>query len=88
MAKARVYDNGGTSFDRYTVVAGGDVFVMSYNPLSLQGMNQWAGKESDFEGLDGGVLLREDEIPPEIRKAVAVRQVQALAMEDYDHEGS
>lgn len=70
--EVRVYDNGGISFDRYTVFAGGDVFVMSSNPLSPQGMNQWVGKESDFEGLDG-VLLREDEIPPEVRRAVTAR---------------
>ncbi len=39
----QVYDNGGETFDRYTVIIDNDVFGMSENPLSASGFNQWCG---------------------------------------------
>ena len=42
--KVTVYDNGGESMDRYTVIIGNQVFGMSGNPTSPQGFNQWAGQ--------------------------------------------
>ena len=42
--KIVVYDNGGKTFDRYTIVIDDlDVFGMSLNPLSVQGFNQYCG---------------------------------------------
>jgi len=86
--EVHVYDDGGMSFDRYTVFVGSDVYTMSSHPLNPLGMNQWAGKASDFEGPDGfkigSRLLGEDEVPPEVREAIELRKVQALAPEVSD----
>lgn len=38
-----IYDNGGETFDRYTVIIDGDVYGMSANPQSPQGFNQYSG---------------------------------------------
>jgi hypothetical protein len=39
----QIFDNGGRTCDRYTIILGQDVFIMSSNPLSPQGINMWAG---------------------------------------------
>lgn len=39
----QIYDNGGETFDRYTLVTeAGDIFTMSQNPLSPDGFNQYS----------------------------------------------
>jgi hypothetical protein len=47
--KIRIFDNGGLSFDRYTLLLGEDAFGMSYNPLSHQGFNQYIGYSKDIK---------------------------------------
>jgi len=42
-----VYDNGGKTVDRYTIVIDTEVFGMSENALSPNGFNQYAGRIGD-----------------------------------------
>lgn len=42
MKAIHVYDNGGETFDRYTILIGMDVFTMSEHPMSPQGSNQFS----------------------------------------------
>ena len=67
-----VYDNGGNSFDRYTVIIDGDVYDMSHNPMSPQGVNQYVGREADID-CDIGQLLSNSEIPDEVYAAIEER---------------
>lgn len=67
----KVYDNGGETFDRYTVILpDGSVFGMSYDAT---GFNQYVGDiGKDIEAGDHlGVLL--PAIPEEIKYAVIKR---------------
>lgn len=80
-ARVRVFDNGGVSFDRYTVFIGRDVFTMSGHTLSPQGVNQWAGScAGNIAVLEPGVIpalgdeLRSDQVPPEVREAIEQRR--------------
>ncbi len=47
--KIRVYDNGGVTFDRYLICIGEDVFSMSNNSCSPQGVNMHLGRKSEFD---------------------------------------
>ena len=38
----KVFDNGGASFDRYTIVTKDALYTMSPNPLSPSGFNQFS----------------------------------------------
>jgi len=64
----QVYDNGGETFDRYTVIIDNDVFGMSENPLSASGFNQWCGDAyqlqtpHDYLGKDVTQEIFKDEI--------------------------
>ena len=52
--KLIVYDNGGETIDRFTVVCpDGSVFGMSDDPISPQGFNQYSGDIDEFpKGLE------------------------------------
>lgn len=81
----RIFDNGGKSFDRYTVVIGtrGDwaAYGMSVNADAPNGFNQWLGDELDGViidaiGGDTSVLGREVsilDIPQAVRRGIAYR---------------
>lgn len=46
---ARIYDNGGKTADRYTVILrDGSVFAMGADATSPRGFNQYAGQVSEF----------------------------------------
>jgi hypothetical protein len=67
-----VYDNGGASFDRYTVIIDEDVIGMSENPQSPQGFNQYVGDASEF-GDDLSHLGEEvpfAALPLEVQRAI------------------
>ena len=51
MKDVSVYDNKGTTMDRYTVVINNDVFTMSTNPLHPQGVNMYCFNLKD-EGVE------------------------------------
>lgn len=42
-----VYDNGGETVDRYTIIIDTEVFGMSENALSPNGFNQYCGRVGD-----------------------------------------
>ncbi len=73
--KVTVYDNGGKTMDRYTVIIGYDVFGMSENPTSAQGFNQWAGNVgSDIRiGSHLGKTVAIPSLPKEVQKAIKDR---------------
>ena len=73
-SKVVVYDNGGESFDRFTVIIDKDTFGMSENPNSSQGFNQYIG-ELDRDIKPGKHLGKKlSKIPKEIQKAIKKRQ--------------
>lgn len=73
-----VYDNGGQSVDRYTVVIGDDVYAMSTNPNHPQGFNQWIGPLAQFDFADNEAVGKKlDSIPPELEDAIKDRMVNA-----------
>ena len=43
MKNVKIYDNGGETVDRFTIVIGCDIVCMSNNPLSPQGVNTHMG---------------------------------------------
>ena len=66
----RVFDNGGKTIDRYTVIWHDNIYYMSENPGHPQGVNQYAGvfqattanvkrlgKEITLDSLPRAVLL-------------------------------
>ena len=72
----KLYDNGGKTFDRYTLITGRkEVYGFSENPLSPQGFNQfcgtWDDPNGDFENLGERVSLAE--VPREVQAAIAER---------------
>jgi len=80
-----VWDNGGETADRYTVVTEKQyVFGMSGNPFHPQGFSQFAGRIQDwkvYKDFDDFVStwdkketrLGIDEIPEEVQKAILDR---------------
>ena len=45
----RVFDNGGRTCDRYTVIIGDSYYGMSENPFHPQGFNQYCGETSSIQ---------------------------------------
>lgn len=69
--EVRVFDNGGKTLDRYTVIIDGSIFAMSGNPEHPQGVNQYVGEKPC--NLSGDRELRWDEVPEPVRKAILNR---------------
>lgn len=69
-----VYDNGGETVDRYTVIIDGDVYTMSDNPLSPQGVNQYAGKLHELPLARQGERTVVESLPEAVQKAIEQRQ--------------
>jgi len=46
--KVEIYDNGGETIDRYTVIVGQSVMTMGNDTTSPQGFNQYAGELSEL----------------------------------------
>jgi hypothetical protein len=73
--KIMVFDNGGLSFDRYTVQIDDEVYGMSADPLSPQGFNQYVGslKDSDWDIEELGKRISLSKVPAQVRKAIKER---------------
>jgi len=73
---AKVFDNGGTTFDRYTVVIGNDIYGCSEHPFHPQGFGQYCGSGSEYnhyingDGREEDTLLTEDQIPEDVKKFI------------------
>lgn len=64
-----IYDNGGVTFDRYTVIIDGDVYGMSDNPRSPQGFNQFSGTLAELPNARGvGERITLESVPEEVLK--------------------
>lgn len=75
-----VYDNGGETFDRYTVIIDGNVYGMSHNPLSPQGFNQYRGKLSELPMARGnGDRITIESAPDDVQRAIG-RRVEGGAL--------
>lgn len=74
--KISVYDNGGETMDRYTVIIGDDFYGMSQNPSDYNGFDQYIGNSHD--GYKAGKHLGKklSKIPQELKQAIKIRQGQ------------
>ena len=68
-----VWDNGGRSADRYAVIIGDDVYAMSENAMSPNGVNMYVGELKDLPGARDGVRVSLDKLPEAVRKAIVSR---------------
>ena len=71
----KIYDNGGKTFDRYLICIGEDVFSMSHNACSPQGVNMWLGLKSEFDLSEMEELnMRErDRVPRDVLVGIVWR---------------
>ena len=80
-----IYDNGGKSFDQYTVVFDdGSVYAMSHNATSPQGFCQFFGQIEEFDSHPDGLPLQGkeiDKIPLEI-----VRQIVNICRDNETNQ--
>lgn len=68
-----VYDNGGETADRYTVIIDNNVYLMSDNPLSPQGVNQYNGKLANAPLARTGERIVVESLPEQVQKAIQDR---------------
>ena len=70
MKGIEVYDDG----LGYTVILGGqDVYTMSANPLSPQGVNQYAGTVDKLPGARDGQAVSFNSLPDAVKEAIRQR---------------
>ena len=74
----KVFDNGGETFDRYTVIIDKDVYTMSANPNSPQGVNLYCGSQIDVDYLEQtNTEIPTHEAPLGIKKAI-LRRIRSV----------
>ena len=76
--KIKVYDNGGKTFDRYTVILScGSIIGMSENPLSPQGFNQYCGDIKDYK-LENNEMIGQKvsikDLSDDVKQAIRERE--------------
>ena len=72
----QVWDNGGKSFDQYTVRIGNAYYGMSDNARSPQGFNQFIGEYPEIDETKCGQKITKREyrnLPMEVRQAIMNR---------------
>jgi hypothetical protein len=57
--KVRAYDNDGRTFDRYTIIINKNVYLMSHNPTSAQGVCMYYGRSDSLLLTDRPVKIRD-----------------------------
>jgi len=76
--RVEIYDNGGETFDRFTIILDDDyVFGMSENPFHPQGFSQFCGQLS-YDELSAvacrkGIKKTFNEVPEEVARAIRDR---------------
>jgi len=78
----KVYDNGGETLDRYTVIINGDVFTMSSDPLWTQGVNQWLGTVDEIDKDKLGIPISLKQLPKEVLIAILYRLCDEIQVYD------
>jgi hypothetical protein len=88
MPRILVYDNGGRTADRYTVIIGTSVYHMSADATSIMGVNQYAGELTAYErrGLNrfGKRITNIKKLPSSVRMAMRQRDSRLDEM-PYTH---
>lgn len=69
----QIFDNGGKTFDRYTVIIKKRVYVMSANALSPQGVNRYLCNVADLDRESVGEPIGLEDVPEAVRKAIENR---------------
>lgn len=71
-----VYDNGGKTADRYTVIIGDDFFAMGDTPKDPGGFNQFLGGRADGykEGPHLGKRVKFESLPKQVQEAILERK--------------
>lgn len=74
MMPYKLFDNGGMSFDRFTLITRGAAFGLSENALSPQGFNQFLCDEDELvEDKHLGIRIELEDLPLEVYQAVMNR---------------
>lgn len=72
-----IWDNGGKTFDRYTVLIGRDVYGMSLHPQDPQGFGQYSHTIKKGEvytgGTDPGKKVPFEKLPDDVQVEIARR---------------
>ncbi len=75
--RIEIYDNGGKTIDRYTVVIERQVYGMSHNPKSLHGFNQYSHTlrkgQAYKKGTSAGKKIAFENLPDEVQMAISER---------------
>ena len=71
--QVQVFDNGGKTVDRYTIIIGESIYCMSSDPTNPQGVNQCAGTWKPLPGMVHSMGKLLDHIPEEIQRAIEER---------------
>ena len=67
-----IYDNGGKTFDRYTVIfSDGSALGLSHNPDSPQGFSQWC--EAIANNKELGMEMTLAELPEHVQRHIKTR---------------
>lgn len=75
-----IYDNGGITFDRYTIIIDGNVYGMSANPYSPQGLNQYYGTLHELPmARSHGERITLESLPLDVQNAIEARKIFKLA---------
>lgn len=83
----KIYDNGGSSFDRYTVVIEGEIYTMSANPLSPGGVNMYCGPAGSLD-VTSGEPVRFRDLPAEVQEAIRQREAWGPKVEVFDDQAA
>jgi hypothetical protein len=69
----QIFDNGGKTLDRYTVIIKKYVYAMSANALSPQGVNRYLCNDTDLNWEAIGEPIGLEDVPEAVRKAIENR---------------
>lgn len=72
----RLYDNGGKTTDRYTLIFDGGVFTLSVNALSPRGVNSFCCTEEECYIDESDVRIELEDLPLQVYEAVMRRIVE------------
>lgn len=76
MKPIEIYDNGGKSFDRYTIFINGLVYGASTNALSPQGFFQFVGFSNEIDKSALGKRIDFEALPSEVKEQI--RRIEAV----------
>ena len=69
----KIWDNGGTSFDRYLVKIDRYFFHMSHNASSPQGVNQFLGNLGEIQVPPNDTEVSLADLPESVQRAIRER---------------